>query len=293
MTESLQQFWSVVRNDALDFLHHSALKVAIILLLAVVLIRMLRVVTHRLVEASHRDALPGGVRGQQLRTLASVMNSVGMLVIVFLTALEVLPVFGVDMKPLLASAGIAGLAIGFGAQTLVKDFLNGCFILLENQYDIGDSVRLAGVQGTVEDVTLRRTLLRDDSGALHEVPNGEVRVVTNLTRDWAQISLQISVAFDEPSERVLKLLRETATALRNDEAWRSAFLADPEVPGIERMGAGEAVYLVVVRTVTGKRHAVARELRRRIKENLVNNRVRSAGPMQVYLSTAAKTEQVE
>ena len=111
------------------------------------------------------------------------------------------------MGPLLASAGIAGLAIGFGAQTLVKDFINGFFILVENQYDIGDTVRIAGVQGVVETMTLRRTVLRDADGTVHTVPSSQIKVVSNLTRDWTQVSLKISVAYGADSDRVMQLLQ--------------------------------------------------------------------------------------
>ncbi len=133
------------------------------------------------------QGLPSALRAQQLRTLSSVIYSVGVFVIMFLAALQILPLLGINMGPLLASAGIAGLAIGFGAQTLVRDFINGFFILVENQYDIGDTIKIAAVQGAVEDMTMRRTVLRDDNGSLHTVPNGQISIVTNLTRDWTQL----------------------------------------------------------------------------------------------------------
>ena len=122
--------------------------------------------------------------------------------------MQILALLGVNMGPLLASAGIAGLAIGFGAQTLVKDFINGFFILAENQYDIGDTVRIAGVQGVVEMMTLRRTVLRDADGTVHTVPSSDIQVVSNLTRDWTQINLHVSVAYGADSERVIALLKQ-------------------------------------------------------------------------------------
>ncbi len=140
-----------------------------------------------------------------MRTLASVVTSIGVFVILFVAALEVLPLFGLNLGPLLASAGVAGLAIGFGAQTLVKDFINGFFILIDNQYDIGDKVSIAGVKGIVEDMSLRRTTLRDDDGTVHIVPNSQITIVSNLTRDWSQVAMRVVVAYSEPSDRIMEL----------------------------------------------------------------------------------------
>src|SRR5437879_2971769 len=148
--------------------------------------------------------------------------------------MQALPIFGINMGPLLASAGIAGLAIGFGAQTLVKDVINGFFILLEDQYHLGDVVQIAGVKGTVEDMTLRRTALRDGDGSLHFIPNSEIKVVSNLTRDWTQISLHIPVDYSEQSERVIKLLREAAVEVRNDPRFAEGTVSEPEVHGTAR-----------------------------------------------------------
>src|SRR5271166_2182280 len=176
------------REDTMTFLRHDAPKIVLVILLSFVLIRLLRLITKKAAALQTRR-LPGGLRARQVRTLASVIDSIGVLVIVFVASLTVLAQLGLNLGPLLASAGVAGLAIGFGAQTLVHDFINGFFILLENQYDIGDTIRIAGVKGTVEDMTLRRTVLRDDDGTLHTVPNSQVTIVSNTTRDWSQLTL--------------------------------------------------------------------------------------------------------
>src|SRR5205807_7469520 len=141
------------------------------------------------VSALQTNRLPPGFRAQQVRTLASVINSVAVVVIVFVAGLMTLAQLGLHLEPLLASAGIAGLAVGFGAQTLVHDVINGFFILIENIYDIGDVVKIASVQGTVEQMSLRKTVLRDETGAVHSVPNSAFQIISNLTRDWAQVAL--------------------------------------------------------------------------------------------------------
>ena len=269
-------------------------RIAVILLIAFILVRLLRVATDRLVRLSKSHGLPHGVRAQQMRTLASVINSVGVFIIFFFALMQLLSTFGVDMRPLLASAGIAGLAIGFGAQTLVKDVINGFFILIENQYDLGDVVRIAGVKGTVEAMTMRRTILRDADGTLHVIPNSEIKIVSNMTRDWAQISLHVPVAYDENSDRVITLLQEVGKELRNDPRFADLIVADPEVPGIERVSGGDVDYLMLVKTLPGSaQYTVSRELRRRIKERFEKEKIRSATPARVYVMDAETREQQE
>jgi small-conductance mechanosensitive channel len=246
---------------------------------------LLKVATRRLGRFSEHH-LPHGLRAQQLRTLATVIDSVGIAVIVFLALMQALPMFGVDMKPLLASAGIAGLAIGFGAQTLVKDVINGFFILVENQYDVGDTVRLGPVKGTVEEMTLRRTVLRDADGSVHVVPNSQVTIVTNMTRDWTQVSLHVPVAYNESSEKVIRVMKEAADELRNEPEFVADIVSDPEVPGIERVSAGEVDYLLLVKTQPGAQYRVSRALRRKVKECFERNKIAVPGPTKVYVAAS-------
>jgi len=280
--------WNVVallrdwQEDTMNFLRHDAPKIVLVMIVSLVLIRLLRAITRKTASLQAKR-LPPGFRAQQVRTLASVLNSIGVFVIVFVAALMVLAQLNLHLEPLLASAGIAGLAIGFGAQTLVHDFINGFYILLENQYDIGDVVRIAGVKGTVEEMSLRRTVLRDDDGTLHMVPNSEIKIVSNTTRDWSQVSLRIAVAYSEPSDRVVNLLRQVAEEVRHDPAFADDIVADIQVPGIERVGNGEADYLVLVKTRPNRQYAVSRELRRRIKESFQKNNIQPGGPGRVYV----------
>src|SRR5437762_865963 len=166
-----------MRGDTVEWTRHALPRVLVVLILAFVLVRLLRAVTRRLDRFSqHVSTGERAHQMHQLRTLAGVINSVGVAIIFFLAAMQILPLLGLDIKPLLASAGIAGLAIGFGAQTLVKDVINGFFILLEDQYNLGDVVQIAGVKGSVEAMTMRRTVLRDADGTVHVVPNSEVKI---------------------------------------------------------------------------------------------------------------------
>ena len=280
--ERLPQLLRDWGEDAQLFLRHDVPKIVLVAVVSFVLIRLLRLIT-REVTALQTRKLPSGIRARQVRTLASVITSVGVFVVLFVAALEVLPLLGFNLGPLLASAGVAGLAIGFGAQTLVHDFINGFFILLENQYDIGDTVRIAGVKGVVEEMTLRCTVLRDDDGTLHTVPNSQVTIVSNATRDWSQITMRVVVAYSEPSDRILQLLQQLGEEIRHDPNFAADIVGDVQVPGIDRIGNGEAEYLMLVKTRPNKQYGVSRELRRRIKESFDKNKVQTAGPGRVYV----------
>jgi small conductance mechanosensitive channel len=271
------------REDTMTFLRHDAPKILLVLLVAYLLTRMARAVARKTADL-HVRKLPSGVRVQQVRTVASVVTSIAVFVIFFVATLEVLSLLGLNLGPMLASAGIAGLAIGFGAQTLVHDFINGFFILLENQYDIGDTIRIAGVKGTVEDMNLRHTVLRDDDGTVHFVPNSAIQIVSNTTRDWSQLALRVTVAYSEPSEKVVGLLREVSDQMRQDPAFAEDIVGAIDVPGIERVGNGEAEYLMLVKTRPNKHFGVSRELRRRIKESFEKNNVQAAGPGRIYVA---------
>src|SRR6266568_3751738 len=270
------------REDTMNFLRHDAPKIVFVLLAAYILTRFLRAIARKSADL-HVRKLPPGFRGQQVRTVAAVVTSVGVFVIFFVAALEVLSLLGLNLGPMLASAGIAGLAIGFGAQTLVHDFINGFFILLENQYDIGDIVRIAGVKGTVERMSLRQTVLRDEDGTLHIVPNSTIQIVSNTTRDWSQVALRVTVAYSEPSEKIVKLLNAAGDEVRHDPAFADDIVSDIQVPGIDRVGNGEAEYLMLIKTRPNKQYGVSRELRRKIKECFEKNNVQAAGPGRIYV----------
>ena len=281
-TWSLRELLRDWHEDALGFVRTAVPKLALIVLGAFVLIRVVKIMTHRIASLQEKR-LPSGLRAQQIRTLATVIDSISVFVIVFVATLMALAQLNLHLEPLLASAGIAGLAIGFGAQTMVHDFINGFFILFENQYDLGDTVRIAGVKGVVEDMSLRRTTLRDDDGTVHIVPNSEIKIVSNMTRDWSQLTLRVVVAYSEPSDKIVKLLQQVGDDIRHDLQFAADIVSDIQVPGIDRVGNGEAEYLMLVKTLPNKQYAVSRELRRRIKDCFQKNNIQTAGPGKVYV----------
>ncbi|PYY22466.1 MAG: mechanosensitive ion channel family protein [Acidobacteria bacterium] len=273
-------------QDLAERLRHDLPRILVILIVAVAFSRLLKLFTRKLQDFSRREALPSGIRATQLRTLASIAQSVGNFLIFFFVLLQILPIFNIDVKPFLASAGIVGLAVGFGAQTLVKDVINGFFIIIDNIYDLGDLVKLAGVQGTVEHMSLRMTVLRDDTGALHSIPNSEIKIVSNMTRDWAQVALHVSVDYAESSDRVIELLKEVGADLQDDPEYGKDIVGKPEVPGIERVSGSEVDYLMIVKCRPGRQHAVRRELRRRIKASLERNGIKAGAPNRMYVMEA-------
>jgi len=273
-------------DDAYGFLRHQVPKILAVLFIAFLLTRLLKIVTHHLTELGSRQGMPSPVRSQQFRTLSSAAYSIGILAITSIAGMQILALLGVNMGPLLASAGVAGLAIGFGAQTLVKDFINGFFILAENQYDIGDTVKIAGVQGVVENMTLRRTVLRDADGTVHTVPSSEIKVVSNLTRDWTQVTLQVAVAYATPSDRVIELLKQVATDFAHDPTYSAMIVSEPDVPGIDRITGNTVNYLFLVKTKPESQFAVKRELQRRIKACLESNHIEPGDPNRVTLAPA-------
>jgi small-conductance mechanosensitive channel len=280
--------WQDWHDDFIRFARYDLPKLLAIVLLAFVLIRLLGVITSRIVEFSQRKSFHPALRAQQISTVVGLVRSAGTFLIVLIALLQALLAVGINVAPLLASAGIAGLAIGFGAQTLVKDVINGFFILVENQFEVGDQIKAAGVQGAVEEITMRRTLLRDADGTVHIVPNGAIQIVSNMTRDWTQVTLHIAVDYAEDSDRVIKVLQEVAQEFYNDPAFREGVVAEPEVPGIERVTGQEVDYLMLVKVRPGRQYAVARELRRRIKACLEKNKIKAGAPGQVFIGQIPK-----
>jgi moderate conductance mechanosensitive channel len=277
--------WS---DDSLDFVRHEVPRIIGVLIIAFILTRLLKAAARHISNLSSKEALPSAIRSQQIRTVSGVIYSVGVFVIMFVAALQILPLLGINMGPLLASAGIAGVAIGFGAQTLVRDFINGFFILVENQYDIGDTVKIAGVQGTVELMTLRRTTLRDADGTVHNVPSSQITVVSNLTRDWTQVALHVSVAYQSDSDKVIELLKEVGEEIADDAEFGPMIVARPQVPGIDKVSGDEVDYLMLVKTRPGSQDTVRRELRRRIKACFEKNQIPPGNPNRLYVMDAAK-----
>ncbi|MDY6877289.1 MAG: mechanosensitive ion channel family protein [Chloroflexota bacterium] len=203
-------------------------------------------------------------RRQQLLTLVQVLRWVVAVLVVGSALMMLLSTFGVDITPLLANAGVAGLAVSLAAQTLIKDLIGGFLILVENQYAVGDSIQVGDVSGTVERITLRGTYIRDINGFLHFVPNGEVRIVSNQTKEWSRALVDIGVAYEEDMNRVIDTLERVAEAFAQDPTFEPQLLEPPQVVGPVSLGDWAITVRVMVKTQPGKQWGVARELQKRI-----------------------------
>lgn len=227
---------------------------------------ILRIVIRR-IERSLGQPQAGALTAQEqrTRTLTSLLRSMGRVIIFVIFLFMFLSAIGLDLGPLLAGAGVVGLAISFGAQSLVKDVISGLFILIENQFGVGDVVRIEGVSGAVERMTLRVVVLRDVHGVVHIVPNGEIKLVSNLTRTWARVVLDVGVAYKEDVDRVIAVMRDVGRELWDDEEWRPLLVDPVEVPGVERFDDSAVTIRLTAKTLPLKQWDVARELRRRLK----------------------------
>lgn len=221
----------------------------------------------RRIEQSLASSSSGTLSAQEqrTRTLISLLRSVGVVLIVVLFIFMTLGALGVQLGPLLAGAGVLGLAVSFGAQSLVKDVISGLFMLFENQFGVGDVIRIEGVSGAVEQMTLRVVVLRDVHGAVHIVPNGQITKVTNLTRSWSRAVLDVAVAHKEDPDHVMAVLLEVGEELYADPAWKPLLVEPVQVPGIENLTDAAVTIRVMAKTLPLKQWDVARELRRRIK----------------------------
>jgi moderate conductance mechanosensitive channel len=289
MHENFGEIWQRWHDYLVAWTRDQAPKVIVILVLAFIFVRLLGLINRRVVALSDRSA-HGRLRTQQIRTVVGMVRSVGVFLIIFFAGMTVLKDgFKIDIEPLLASAGIVGLAIGFGAQTLVKDVINGFFILVEDQFEVGETIRVAGVTGTVDEITMRRTILRDADGTLHIVPNSSIQIVSNTTRDWSQVTLHVAADYSENSDRIVQLLQEVAKDFYNDPVYKNDIVAEPQVPGIERVRGQEVDYLMLVKVRPGKQYGVARELRRRIKTCFEKSGVKAGAPAQVFIGQLPAT----
>jgi small conductance mechanosensitive channel len=217
-----------------DFARDDGLRIVLIALGTVIAVRVVRIVLYRVQRRLEKSRL--AVRGVgeagRLSALFDVLNYLAVAVVVAVGAMSALSVLGVNTGALLASAGVLGFAVGFGAQTMVKDLLNGLFLLAEGQYTIGDEITVSGVTGVVERVTLRTTTLRASNGDIHIVPSGDVRLVTNKSKGWSVVSIDVGVSYTTPVERALEVLDQYCVVVAADEGIADKLMEPPTVAGV-------------------------------------------------------------
>lgn len=250
-------------DDVITFLREKLPKLIVVFLILFILQRMVLFFVHRLRKQADKQ-VGNFHRAGQLRTMASILRATAYGVLGFIAFLQVLNVFDIPYQPLLASAGILGVGIGLGAQSIFKDMINGIFILVEDQYNVGEVVIIASLKGTVEDLSLRRTTVRDGDGTLYVIPNSQIATVSNLSRDFSIATLPISVDASADPDKVMKLLGHLAAEVRNDAVFKQVAIDNPDVLGINDIRGREIIYQVNIRVRANQRDGVLRELRRRI-----------------------------
>ena len=214
--------------------------VLIIIAVSFIVYRLLRLVIPEIVERSIKVRGKGKRAREELQkrthTLSSILSSTSAALIGLIALFMLLSEVGLNITPLLASAGVIGIAIGFGAQSLIKDVLNGLFILMEDQYNKGDVVKVAGISGIVEDINLKRTVLRDLDGIVHSIPNGEITTSSNYTRDWSRVNLDVPVAYGEDLDRVIEVINRVGNELTKDKYFGPKIIAAPQVLRVNNFG---------------------------------------------------------
>jgi small conductance mechanosensitive channel len=197
--------------------------------------------------------------------MGAILKSTSTFVIVTMALLTAMGTFGLPLGPLLASAGVGGVALGFGAQSLVKDFLSGIFMILEDQYGVGDVIDTGEAVGTVEDVTLRITRVRDASGVVWYIRNGEIVRIGNQSQGWSTALVDIQVSYNENLGKVLPLIREVVQEMDREEDWKTMLLEEPVVAGVESMTNGVVTIRIIAKCTPSQALAVSREIRERVK----------------------------
>jgi small-conductance mechanosensitive channel len=287
----LDQEWL---SDVQDFVRIGLPKLIFIALYATALILLVNFITGRVLKLAERRDSVGVVRGAQMRTLATVIRATGIVMVSLLAFLQIMEnVLHFNLGPLLASAGVAGVAIGLAAQTIVKDVLNGILILIEDQYNVGDVVTLAGMTGTVDSMTLRMTTLRGFDGTIYLIPNSQITNVATQSREDSVSTLNVSVDFSANPDEVIPLLKKIALEVRNEPAFKDLFVADPVVFGVDSIKGTEVIYPIQLRTLPRKQFEATREMQRRIRLALEEHHLLPGSPYRVLSGGAPAKPQAE
>jgi small-conductance mechanosensitive channel len=297
---------------ASNWLIAKPLSISLLVLIAVVIRWVAHRAIDRLTKRAGEGTVPGVIAGrvpqmflehnaalaerrqQRAATMGGLLKSITTGVVAAILVFMVIAEIGYNIAPLIASAGIIGVALGFGSQTLVKDFLSGIFMILEDQYGVGDSIDVGTATGTVEAVGLRVTRLRDVNGTVWYVRNGEILAVGNMSQNWARTVLDIPVAFSEDLARVRELLSEISHDLWEDPEYEAEILEEPEVWGVERWEPDGVIVRVVLKTAPLQQWSVAREMRERIKDRFDVEGIEIPLPQRmIWLRNAPETEHVD
>jgi small conductance mechanosensitive channel len=250
-------------DDVVEMVKDRLPKFVLVCVILVILWRIVQFFVGRMIlRADRLNNNPH--RSAQLRTMAAIIRATAYAVLAFLAFLQFLTLLHITYTTLLASAGLIGVGIGLAAQSLFKDIINGIFFLIEDQFNVGDVIRAASLTGTVEDLTLRTTWLRDGDGTLHVIPNSQIATLSNLSRDYAVATLPVAVDASANPDEVIAVLTEIAKAVRADAAFKDVLIADPVVLGVDKIDGRSILYPISLRVLPNQKDGVLRELRKNI-----------------------------
>ena len=285
----------ITGDDFTDWLTGDGIRIAAIIGVAVaidfalhrMIPRALRLTVERQMKQRDEEEIQ-----QRVDTLSTVFTAGGRVIIVLVTLLTLMPLAGISIGPLLAGVGILGLAVGFGAQSLVKDIISGLFILLDNQYSKGDVVTVGGVTGLVDDVGLRRTVLRDLDGIVHYIPNGEIAVASNFTQEYSRVNLNVGVSYSEDLDHVMQVIDRVGEEMAADPEWAPAIITPPKSLRVDNLGDSGIDIKVVGDTTPIKQWEIMGELRKRIKKAFDENGIEIPYPHRVIVTRGAKATDI-
>ncbi len=260
-----------------NWLGNQAPEIILIFISSIIIYKLVSISIRHAVELVSKDRFLSAEQAKQrAKTLGSVLEALARFAIFFIAALMILRKF-TDINPILAGAGIAGLAVGLGAQSLVKDFISGFFILFENQYGVGDVIQIGTSNGTVEDLDLRTTKLRDFQGRLHIIPNGEIKLVINQSRGWARAIVDIGVSNKEDPVRVIQIMEEELGKIAKSVKGQEVLLEPPQVIGLEDFRDNVMVFRVIAMARPGSQDSIAKQIRISIKTRFERENIEIIG----------------
>ena len=272
----------------IEWLKLHGIRIAIILFIGIIVYLLIQYFIPRFLKRSmmvRMQGKPDIEREKRTRTLSRVIKNTLAILIGILVLFTILAEIGVNIGPALASLGVLGLAIGFGAQSLVKDVINGIFILMENQYGIGDVVKISDVSGLVEEVNLRRTILRDLDGVVHYIPNGEIVIASNYTKEFSRVNLNISVSYESDLEHVIKVINDVCNKLAKDKKWQDKIIKAPQVLRVDKFGDSGIEIKIWGDTTPRAQWEIMGELRKRLKKAFDEKSIEIPYPhMKVYFA---------
>jgi len=240
-----------------------------------------RIVSRRMADEDETDIQ------QRTDTLSSILVKIVGILVLIIAIITILPEFGVNIFSLITAIGVGGLAIAFAAQSLIKDFIAGFFILLEDQYGIGDVVSIAGIAGVVEDIALRRTVLRDLDANVHSIPNGKVEISTNMTKKYSRVNLNVSVGYGENLKHVIDIINKVCREMAEDPRWKDDFITTPSVLRVDNLGDSGIDIKILGDTKPSKQWAIMGELRLRLKDTFDSEGIEIPWPhTKVYFGNA-------